>query len=47
MPRAAASAQAWSVAAILRAYGLIERFKQRAGEVSAPVEKASFRAAAK
>jgi glycogen debranching enzyme len=40
-------AQAWSVAAILRAYGLIERFKQRAGEVSAPVEKASFRAAAK
>jgi predicted glycogen debranching enzyme len=39
-------AQAWSVAALLRAYGLIERFKQRAGEGSAPVEKASSRAAA-
>jgi predicted glycogen debranching enzyme len=39
-------AQAWSVAAILRAYGLIERFKQRAGEASAPVVKASPRAAA-
>ncbi|MGD9617522.1 MAG: amylo-alpha-1,6-glucosidase [Alphaproteobacteria bacterium] len=39
-------AQAWSVAAILRAYGLIERFKERAGDASAPVVKASARAAA-
>jgi glycogen debranching enzyme len=38
-------AQAWSVAAILRAAGLIERFKHTRRQGSAPVEKASFRGA--